>query len=1259
MNNLRDNNLGQLSIFILVSLMVLVLLVSIIFFSSSDEKKVLEESKASANTFHPSIIPIKEHIDFCLEKQLRRALIVGGLKGGFIYDHGEYYSPSAIPDDTYDDGFIANMDLNWNNLLFKTLIHSQSDVYSPKINSSFSITVNNTQREIYSASIKEDFERFIYEEFIECVDFESFKSNGYEIVYEKYSADVVGINSGVDPQTGKIKITAERLSGDVGDKVELRIGERIIIGEIGKLDESSSVIFLDSNSLSNVPIEEEISNLNILNRNSNVSVQVDFGDEGISAKLEFPVVLIGNDFEASYKTSITKSSVRFLDLLRLSNLLAEQKYQNKSLNLLDSDDVNNIFIKNPLPGEVDMSNVIIQRTRINASETFVREIYSLVDDESLILGNPFVFNFGYENNAPVIDYSKLNAQVLDLEGALFIVSKNQPINLDLKKITSDQQLIDNFRSYYLEDSYEGLDAKFSINSNGNLFFEGYQERRFTFPVTVTDGETKSTENFVFVTGFPDNQNNQLAKDCIEFENFEVSGVFPIADDFKDKLFTYKDGEKNILYGYSLFLGDTLNNIHSLKSSELYFKSASCLVSSSIYSVDVTLKNLDSGATSIGTMDESTGRIEVPLSPSPIEVKIEIRDRATGKLATEEYIVTIYPSECLGPHALSSTESLLFGGDLSCCNTEEVVNSITSKNPRNFFKNSILETSGVVLDAESYFCFDFAQIYTNPFLEGYSFDHTTNNIWESSSSKTSLYEGNVRAVCDGSSSIGTLAEVTPTGNTDFTAFTQKVGYERTTLPTSAPISLTKIENASECEFCYIENPSPFTMYINNDFLFFTGMKIQNLEADSVGVEPLPFSIGDESLDDAFIMCDDAWYGSEIGDYDSSSWDKLFTGEDGPPSRIYKSKGYCYQGVNQCSGRPNPIPGNFGFETDGQPEECTDWFLSPTGDFLNKGNSGRSCGINGVCQSGTCVEIVDTLRIEGIFGDTLRLDSDVNQVMNTLEILDSSGNEMCSFDRNGRIDGFDFTRVLLNFDGGNVEDESIFNNDVNAEGGIDCTDSGVSDSSCSFDGLNDFVELEGDDSFNIYPGIRTVSAWINHINAHRTITQGMSGAIVGNLNFAAGNLYFTYQDNSPRIDFSCNYPGGQNLFRNQWHHVVVVQSRNPTGGSFMKAYLNGDLICNEDLGTIASAPRNQMHLGTRNPQDSFYEGNIDEFSIYSKELTQSEVRALHSSRKALFYEEIIPIGNRDLDISGCNLRGGDEYQVRITTDEQIIDEEILVS
>lgn len=901
---------SQVSVFVLIALIIFILMGFLIFLDTSDNKETLPDIKKPNN----DLIPLKENIDYCMQKQLRRALIIAGLKGGFIYEKGEYLIPSSIPEGIYDTDFISNMNLNWNNLLTKSLVHSQTEVYSPLLNDNL---VLDDGRVIYNHSIVEDFEDFMFVEFAKCVDLETYEEEGFDLEYDKFYGKVTGYT----PANNLFRV--ETLEGDVGDEVFIDLVGKKLDGHIIEIYDDYAIVQADQSGFT---VDFELTDIYVINRNNTVNIDVIFEEDSVSSRLEFPITLNNNDNSIFFDDSYVTVNVRFSTLLKLSEYLLNEKYNNKAIDLTNETQFSNLVSNFDYMTNTDLTDIRLYRTVLNESDEEKKYVYSFIDEESKIMGYPYIFSFGYENHAPKIDLAALGNPILTDVNAIFMISTDFPVSYNLKPLTSDKQFIDNYLSYYVENFYSAPDATFSISSDGILNFEGYQEKKYSFDVSVTDGEAIRTHTFVFLTGLLDNENNGAANGCLEFYHNDIPNLYPVNEEFR-RIYSYTSGDNHNLYAYYLYMEPTVASTMGFSSpGTLKFKD-SC-VYALLFDVKYEIKNKNTGAiinSGMGT------EIAIPNAPYPLEITFTYIDRYSGNPSgTEPFVITLYPSSCLGPEDIPSTQQAIYGGTLSCCNTDVVRSTINANSPQPLVGSSVLKSSGIAMDAEAYFCLDMETMSSSAF-GGFAFDTTSRVLWDDVQSDiTSLFEGRIVSQCNGLSPVGTITSIS--GGSDYVSTASSVSSGSYAMPggLTYPISLRKVTDASECEFCEIgPNSSDFKVLDDNGMVFYLGIK--SLNTGSVGVIPTG-----SQYSSSYVLCEDPsiWFGSE----DGSSWTTSAIGPSSSPSMMYKSRGFCYQGSNTCSGRV----GSPGYEArNDHTPICTDYLFNGNS-ITSVGNTGWTCG-----------------------------------------------------------------------------------------------------------------------------------------------------------------------------------------------------------------------------------------------------------------------------------------------------------------------------
>ena len=172
------------------------------------------------------------------------------------------------------------------------------------------------------------------------------------------------------------------------------------------------------------------------------------------------------------------------------------------------------------------------------------------------------------------------------------------------------------------------------------------------------------------------------------------------------------------------------------------------------------------------------------------------------------------------------------------------------------------------------------------------------------------------------------------------------------------------------------------------------------------------------------------------------------------------------------------------------------------------------------------------------------------------------------------------------------------------------------SLDFDSVDDFVSM-GDVLDFDYTDAFTFSAWIKYTH------EVASNAIVCKMETSGdyrGYEFFVTSDHKLRILFyhtgsnRLDQRGGTILTTDTWYHVAVTYSG---GGAFtdIKIYLNGAAETLTKLGnnniTGTSVNAIPFQIGARNSVWDFFNGNIDEVSVWNTELSSSDISTLYNS------------------------------------------------
>ncbi len=193
-------------------------------------------------------------------------------------------------------------------------------------------------------------------------------------------------------------------------------------------------------------------------------------------------------------------------------------------------------------------------------------------------------------------------------------------------------------------------------------------------------------------------------------------------------------------------------------------------------------------------------------------------------------------------------------------------------------------------------------------------------------------------------------------------------------------------------------------------------------------------------------------------------------------------------------------------------------------------------------------------------------------------------------------------------GDASDSSLYANHGNVHGSPVWEPSQHSGGSMIFDGIDDYIEIEG------YKGItgrqsRTVSAWIK--------TSSVSGVIVSWGNHSSkGNKWIVRIDDtgSLRAEVSGGHIYGTTdlTVDDQWHHIaVVLDSDGSPDISEVQLYVDGqpESVAGVKAAPIDTASDQNVTIGIYHAgSDPFFNGMIDDMRVYRRALTEEEIQEL---------------------------------------------------
>lgn len=167
-------------------------------------------------------------------------------------------------------------------------------------------------------------------------------------------------------------------------------------------------------------------------------------------------------------------------------------------------------------------------------------------------------------------------------------------------------------------------------------------------------------------------------------------------------------------------------------------------------------------------------------------------------------------------------------------------------------------------------------------------------------------------------------------------------------------------------------------------------------------------------------------------------------------------------------------------------------------------------------------------------------------------------------------------------------------------------GRANNALSFDGVNDYIELNNSPSLNP-PNAISIAAWVN------TVTLSVSQFIVAKDNLPSGRLqyFLRLQGSAVRMGIrtTADYfaTSAANLITtNTWYHVAGTWD-----GQLIRLYVNGAQVATSPAAVTGTMSDNGVatRIGGRQDGQLPFRGRIDEVQIYDRALSLSEVQAIY--------------------------------------------------
>lgn len=291
------------------------------------------------------------------------------------------------------------------------------------------------------------------------------------------------------------------------------------------------------------------------------------------------------------------------------------------------------------------------------------------------------------------------------------------------------------------------------------------------------------------------------------------------------------------------------------------------------------------------------------------------------------------------------------------------------------------------------------------------------------------------------------------------------------------------------------------------------------------------------------------------------------------------------------------------------------------------------------------------VEGVFSDTLYLKNGGGNSFTSFKIVDENGNLKCELRDNVESSLQADTRLLLTFDDGTATDLSGYNNDGVLNGDIDCSVEGISGKACSFDGVDDYVDILNNLQFNTSKSY-SWSLWFNSNNNNLHALMSKQNNFMGS---GGGPTIYLQSNVAFYIRNETQYVLLGNVETSNWYHLVIGYNSIL---NLATLYVNGILVDDLKILNANNSPDVKLTIGKLSYSNSrYFNGTIDEVAIYSKALTDSEVKALYNAKKSKFYEHLISEDIKGINISNCHLNRGKTYKFVGFTNNYIVEKSFI--
>ena len=200
-------------------------------------------------------------------------------------------------------------------------------------------------------------------------------------------------------------------------------------------------------------------------------------------------------------------------------------------------------------------------------------------------------------------------------------------------------------------------------------------------------------------------------------------------------------------------------------------------------------------------------------------------------------------------------------------------------------------------------------------------------------------------------------------------------------------------------------------------------------------------------------------------------------------------------------------------------------------------------------------------------------------------------------------------------GNANDESGNGNNGTVNGATLTTDRfGNANSAYSFDGVNDWIGMNFQNINTSY----SLSFWY------------YSAAVTNGMNFLESNSSYCEPINQANIYYNQNTSGGNTSITSVgsfqtgiWSNVLISFDGI---NNLQSIYINGVLDAQQSV-TSTLNPLNSLLLAKRQNNTGYYNGKLDDISIYNRALTPAEITQIYTSQTSIVQAPCTPFLGED--------------------------------